>query len=97
MKVQLKNTNKADDTKLVKYFGLELVVPKNTVAIATDADGEVYAYLNHAPVINVHSQGGYWGLSDDLDADADELDFLEVTFDNPDEWKESLVEYSLEG
>ena len=32
--------------KQVNYFGMDIEIPIDTVAIATDGDGEVYAYLN---------------------------------------------------
>lgn len=38
------NIHNKENTKKVDYFGLELKVPEETVAIATDEDGMVYFY-----------------------------------------------------
>ena len=49
--------------KRVEYFGIELLVPEDTVAIATDGDSECRA---HSETPTASSNANYW-LSEEHD------------------------------
>mgnify|MGYP003333734556 FL=1 len=49
--------------KQVNYFGMDIEIPIDTVAIATDGDGEVYAYLNTIPTTSSYYPQ-YWSTHD---------------------------------
>ena len=79
-------------TKEVQYFGITVTVLKNTVAIAADSDGEIYAYHKYSP----QRDSNMFYLADEWDADCTLIEGLKATFTESDEWQDSLVEYPLE-
>lgn len=79
------------NTKQVVYHDVTVTVDVDTVAIAADQDGEIWAYHNVPPVMFEDS----FGLSDDVRSNCERIPYLEAKFSNEDEWKDSLVEYPL--
>ena len=45
----------------IDYFGRQLSVPQDTVAVATDADGAVYAFYDEWPRILQLGENFFWG------------------------------------
>lgn len=79
------------NTKQVVYHGVTVIVDVDTVAIAADQDGEIWAYQNVMPEMF----GDSFVLSDDVRSNCERIPYLEAKFSNEDEWKDSLVEYPL--
>lgn len=75
-------------TKEAVYFGTTVIVRANITAIAADADGKVYAY---AGIPRLRTDG--LRLWEPIHSDSEFHYIVGVTakFDNPDEWKDSLV------
>lgn len=79
------------NAKQVVYHGTTVTVRKETVAIAADHDGKVWAYHEEQPeVCRDHFSVG------EKCAGCEYLPYLEARFEHPDDWKDSLVVYALE-
>ena len=54
MKIEVTNW-----TKQVQYYGYDLTVPVGTVALATDGDGEIFAYICEKPSLYEYCWDSY--------------------------------------
>lgn len=73
-------------SKIISYFGQSLVVPKKTIAVATDKNGFINFYQNSIPEID---HGIWWS-----DTEQEPEGILVKNKNNSvsiDDWKESLV------
>lgn len=69
---------------VAQAYGLYFHVPENTVAIAADANGRLYAYTEVIPKI-INSQGWNNPTGGGVPLGVD------VEFDDPEEWRYTLV------
>lgn len=75
-----------EDSKVVEYFGEKLIVPKNTIAIATDDNGFINFYQKSIPEID----HGFWFSENEQDPQGLNLNKTNENIFIED-WKESLV------
>lgn len=73
-------------SKFVEYFGQKLIVPKDTIAIATDDNGFINFYQKSIPEID----HGFWFSEDEQEPQGINMS----NTSNPifiEDWKDSLV------
>lgn len=80
--------------KEVVYFGHNLIVPKETIAICADADGEVYAFQNTQPIYDQNYD--VWFSPDFDNDDCVEVREIVAVIVNKTDAENSLVEYEME-
>lgn len=79
--------------KKVIYQGQEIIVPKETIAIAADGDGEIYAYQVTEP--KYKTSFNEWCLTH-YNSDCNEIREFVAVFEKESDAKDSLVKYKAE-
>ena len=77
-------TKSANDNKIIKYFGTQLLIPTEHKFVATNKNGKIYSYLLKPELGKL---SGYWQLTGGNKAQYHNT----VEFDG--DWTQSLIQY----